>query len=469
MKKLILFVTILLAKGCTLAPEFTVPEPHTLELSDGLTVHADEYDDMLEEDISWWTHYHDPVLANLLDIAHRQNISLKQAVLSIEQNRLARKAISSKKVPFINAGALASRQKASTLLEGLSPPPGTPNQQNVFNLGLNLTWELDVFGRVKGQENALDFEIEASQMAYRDLMVSLFAEVGITYTRLKRNIYQRSIMMEVLFHQAYSVELNELLAQQQLVDETHVLKMRSLLEANFMQLAMLENEHHQLLAGLANLLSTTPKHVETLIQDIENSNWELPDVPIGIPSTTLQNRADVKQAMYRLKASNERIGVQIANKYPAFSITGAIGQQSADISDLFESASQAWSLGSVLSWPIFDGGIRALNVQLAQSQFSIAELEYERVYINAVSEVEAALSAYVFSKKELQAKQNITDMQNVMTGYQQQMYEQGLVSKIALIESEQTARREKMLLLLNKESVAISQIEVYRAFGGAWL
>jgi multidrug efflux system outer membrane protein len=326
-----------------------------------------------------------------------------------------------------------------------------------------------VFGRVKGQENALDFEIEASQMAYRDLMVSLFAEVGITYTRLKRNIYQRSIMMEVLFHQAYSVELNELLAQQQLVDETHVLKMRSLLEANFMQLAMLENEHHQLLAGLANLLSTTPKHVETLIQDIENSNWELPDVPIGIPSTTLQNRADVKQAMYRLKASNERIGVQIANKYPAFSITGAIGQQSADISDLFESASQAWSLGSVLSWPIFDGGIRALNVQLAQSQFSIAELEYERVYINAVSEVEAALSAYVFSKKELQAKQNITDMQNVMTGYQQQMYEQGLVSKIALIESEQTARREKMLLLLNKESVAISQIEVYRAFGGAWL
>lgn len=86
-----------------------------------------------------------------------------------------------------------------------------------------------------------------------------------------------------------------------------------------------------------------------------------------------------------------------------------------------------------------------------------------------MSEVEAALSAYVFSKKELQAKQNITDMQNVMTGYQQQMYEQGLVSKIALIESEQTARREKMLLLLNKESVAISQIEVYRAFGGAWL
>lgn len=236
-----------------------------------------------------------------------------------------------------------------------------------------------------------------------------------------------------------------------------------------MQLAMLENEHHQLLAGLANMLSTTPKHVETLIEDIDSDGWELPVVPIGIPSTTLQNRPDVKQAIYRMQASNERIGVQIANKYPAFAITGTVGQQSADISDLFESASQAWSLGSVLSWPIFDGGIRELNVQLAQSQFSNAELEYERVYINAVSEVEAALSAYVFSKKELQAKQNITDMQNVITGHQQQMYEQGLVSKIALIESEQIARREKMLLLLNKESVAISQIEVYRAVGGAWL
>ena len=461
-------VTAGLLAGCTVGPNYRAPTsalpPQWSErLPAGEAVTGSSIAD-------WWKGFNDPELNSLIARALLSNPDLSVAESRVREARAQRGIAAAAFWPTADATAsyAHARQSAHQPLIGGLLPPGTSFQYNEYTPGFDASWELDVFGGTRRSVEAADASMAAIVYSRQDVEVTLIAEVALNYIELRGGQRRLAIAALNIKAQQDSVALAQDLFHHGLssnLDAEQAATVLAQTEADVptIQNALKANAHH-----LGVLLGQPPG---ALLQELANEApipSALPLVPLGIPSDLLRRRADVRRAERQLAAATAQIGVATADLFPKFSLTGNGGWESVSTGNLFQSASEVWSIGPSIQWQIIDAGrVRAnINVQKAREQQALAG--YKKTVLASLEDVENALVAYGQDQRR-----NLLLQQAVKTGQSslqisQDLYEHGLANFINVVEAERTLYQSQDQLVQSEQAVTQDLIALYKALGGGW-
>jgi len=468
----LLFLTAIIGvlgvAGCTVGPDYrepelsTVPDTWHLAATEGLG----EGDAPLQ---TWWTVFDDATLTSLIERAGGANLTLREAVWRVEEARALRGVAAGQRVPQVGleAGAGRSQPSDNGPLGDFSPEGGF-GSADLYELGGGASWELDLWGRIRRQVEAADAGVEASVEDYRDVLVTLYAEVATNYVSV-RSLQQRlRLAHDNVKGQENTLKLTTDRFNSGLVSALDVAQAESNLANTRSLIPSLENSLASALNRLAVLLAMSPGALDDELSDEVPIPTEPEAVTTGLPADLLRQRPDIRSAERRLAAQTARIGVATAELYPKFSLSGFLGLQATSAGDLFSSDSVNWSIGLPVRWNLFAGG--AIRSQIAAERARTEQLlaNYERAVLLALEEVEDALVSYDKEvarrghlKTSVDATQRSLDL--VLT-----QYRAGLTDFQNVLDTERSLLTRQDDLAASEGLVIKNLVNLYRALGGGW-
>ncbi|RLA39156.1 MAG: transporter, partial [Gammaproteobacteria bacterium] len=383
-------LSALITSGCTmLGPDYQQPaapvEDNWLEIDDPL-VSSDP-----PIDPRWWqTAFHDPVLDQLIETALQENLTLRSAGLRVlqSQQQLAI-AIGNQYPQQQQIGGSATREKANQ------------NIFNEYNVGFNLSWEADFWGRFRLQVESASAELNASVADYDGAVVSLLSQVAQNYILIRTFQARLEVTLESIKSQRESLRISTAKFNAGEVSELDKDQAESLLNNTIAGVPALETSLQQLKNALAILLGKPPQNMNYLLGE----QGKIPDVPatiaMGMPQNLIRQRPDIRAAERQLAAQSAQIGFAVTALYPHFSIGGSIGSSAMHSNDMFESDSEIWNLFGAFQWNILNYGRLRSNVRLHDALFQQLLVDYQNTVLRAQGDVENSIVAYLKSYQQL--------------------------------------------------------------------
>jgi len=462
-----LLVAILMLTGCAavgpdyVPPDVPVPDAWHNAAVEGLS----EGEATLQ---TWWQALGDPTLENLVQRAQSSNLTRQEAVARVQEARAILGVASSRKFPEVNAGGTAQRFKSSDNSQLGQIAPNGLQTTNLFDVGFAASWEIDVFGRVRRSVEAADATLQASIEDYRDVLVSLFAEVARGYVDLRTTQARLRYARKNVKSQQDSLQLTQDMFDEGATSALDVAQAKSNLYTSSATIPRLQIAENSALNRLAVLLGETPGSLHSELAAAQPIPRAPDDVTAGIPADLLRQRADVRQAERLLAAQTARIGIATAELYPQFSLSGFFGFQATSIGDLFDSPSETWGVGLPFRWLLFDGKrIRSfISAEEARTEQQLAR--YELTLLRAYEEVENALVAYALEQRSTQSLQQAAEASRTavdLVGFQ---YKAGLTDFQNLLDMQRFLFRQEDELAASEGQVIQNLIGLYTALGGGW-
>ena len=461
-KKLVLIAALAVSgEGCRLGPDYQrpdVPVPETWR-----EVETSEQQSLANT--PWWELFQDPVLVNLIQTALADNQDLKIAVERIEEARARYGFQKADLYPKVDVAASAGAVGVSKNgIPGL--PASVDTSDTLYAVSGRVFWELDFFGRVRRATEAELALFYASDQSRRAVVLSLVASVAQAYVELREldlrvEISRRTLESRVayvgLVKDRFEGGVTSELDLHQAEAEMH--RTESILRDYEQQLSQKEHE-------LSALLGHNPGDVQR-----GKSLEELampPAVPAGLPSALLERRPDVREAEDVLASANARIGEAKALLYPSISLTGAFGYESTELGDLFESASQAWSISANLLQPIFNAGQNQRRVEVAESQMRQALYGYERSVLLAFREVEDSLVSVRQSKLRRGSEGARVDAERKVLDLAETRYKGGVAAYLEVLDAQRSLFDAEISETGAVRDQFVALIQLYKALGGGW-
>jgi multidrug efflux system outer membrane protein len=450
--------------GCTVGPSYRRPEvpvPPTWRQADQAGVSAG-----IAPVADWWRTFQDPVLDRLIERAVAANLDLKIATARVREARALRGISAADRVPTVTASGTAARVRESENVP--TRPPGVDVENGFYQVGLDASWELDFWGRVRRSVEAADATVEAAEDARRDVLVILLAEVARNLVEVRGAQRRWLIARQNIQTQQESVELTRVRFEAGLGTEVDVAQARTLLATTEAQVPGLEAARDAAIHRLGVLLGQAPGTLLDELRLVDRIPAGPPSVPLGLPSELLRRRADVRRAERELAAATARIGVAAADLFPRFSLTGTLGLAATDAADLFTGASRFWSLGPQVVWPIFAGGRIRANIRVQEARQEAALAGYEQAVLAALEDTETALVRYGQEQARREALARAVDASQVAVRLSQELYTRGLQDFLAVLDSQRALYSTEDQLVQSEQAAAAYLITLYKALGGGW-
>lgn len=465
MRALVTAILTLVLGGCVVGPTYrppaaSAPTRWATPLEDGET-------DNPAALAAWWSSFSDPGLDRLVATAVSSNLTLRVAEERVREARAEREAVAGGRGPSLGASSGYSRNRFGG--NSFPPlPPGTPLDYNLYSVGFDAGWELDLFGGIRRSVEAANAEIGAAEYARRDVLVSVVAEVARNY--IDARAYQRrlAITRQNITAQEDIVSLTRNRFQNGLSSDLDVEQATALLTATRAQVPALQTGFEQSVHHLATLLGQPPGALLDDMSSVKPIPLTPPVVPVGLPSDLLQRRPDVRRAERELAAATARIGVARADLFPDFSLTGNVGLASLSASNWFEGASRYWSFGPTLEWNIFEAGRLRAVVRVQNARQEQALDEYRQTVLSALEDVENALVAYAKEQIRRESLDQSAHASEQALNLSTELYRSGLVDFLNVLDAERTLYAARDALVQSDESVSIDLVQLYKALGGGW-
>jgi multidrug efflux system outer membrane protein len=447
---------LLLLSGCAVGPNYKRPPITAPQQVRGETGPAQAAS---LADRAWWEIFGDETLKGLLDEALKNGYDVRLAVARVEEARANAGIARSEFFPQIDYQGQWSRSRQS---EFVAPGVGTVSLHDV-NLGL--TWEIDLWGRIRRSSESALAQYLASEEARRGVLLALVSEVATDYFQLRQLDQRLEIARRTTtaFQETYDLFGRRLEAGMASALETA--SAEASLASVAGQVPQLESQIVALENAIGLLLGRNPGPIGRGASLTDQ--FLPPEVPAGLPSDLLRRRPDVKQAEQQLIAANANVGVAMANFFPAISLTGAFGGVSSDVSNLFQ-AGKTWSIAAGLTGPLFQG-LRLKNQYDARvAQWEQAKTQYERAVTNAFGEVSSAIVAH---QKLAQAEK---DQARAVAAYRQavtlsnQRYVSGFAGYLDVLQAEQNLFPAENALAQIRFNRLANFVQLYKALGGGW-
>lgn len=405
----------------------------------------------------WWKVFADPVLDGLIDKANGNNNSVQVAAGRLAQARALAGQVDANRFPQIGVGAGATRQRNST----------TGNvAQTVVSAGANLSYEVDLFGKLSGASNAASLDAASREALLRSTQLLVQADVAQTYLSLRALDTERELVRGTLLAYQNTLRLTEVRFREGDVAELDVARVRSEAASTESEALALDQRRTVLEHALAVLVGEVASNFA-----VAPTAWStaLPVIPAGVPSTVLTRRPDIAAAQTSMQAAQARVGVAKTAWFPTFSLTANGGYAAPDIKDLFKLSTQAWGIGALLSLPIFDGGRREAGVQGANADLSIALANYREQVLVAFRDVEDQLSALRLLAEQSEAQSRSVDASSRATLLSGSRYRNGYVSQLELLDAQRSELRNRRQALQVKSAQYLATVGLIRALGGGWV
>lgn len=450
--------TILLLAGCvSLAPEYqrpAAPVPQQFSLSrNGLMPAAQNY-----QDSGWRNFFADPQVTRLIAEALSNNRDLRMAALKVEEARAQFNVTDADRYPQLNASS------GITYSGGLKSDKPTSQE---YDASLELSYELDFFGKLRNMSEADRQNFFASEEARRAVHILLVSSVSQSYFSQQLAYKQLRIARETLknYQQSYAF-----VEQQLVTGSTNVLALeqaRGQIESTRAEIAKREGELAQANNALQLVLGTYR------VLPAENGASDSALTPVKLPpnlsSDILLQRPDIMEAEYQLKAADANIGAARAAFFPSISLTSGLSTSSTALSSLFTPASGMWNFIPKIDIPIFNAGRNNANLKLAEIRQQQSVVNYEQKIQAAFKDVADALALRDSINNQIDAQQRYLDSLQITLQRARGLYASGAVSYIEVLDAERSlfATQQTLLDLINSRQV--NEINLYTALGGGWV
>lgn len=452
--------------GCMLGPDYVRPDtsaqlPDSFKLPPGWKVAqpADE-----EDKGPWWTAFGSRQLNELMAQAMANNLSLRAAFLRVEQARSIAEAGRSAFFPDLTLDPSVNRSRRSGTTN-TNAPNVSGTTTTTFTLPLSLDYEIDLWGRLRRLLQAAEAEATASQADYHNVLLTLQAELATNYFNLRAIDRELETLQRGLELRQTSLDLIERRFEAGDVDEVDLARARTEISATESELLGVRKTRTELENAIAVLIGQPSSNF--FLSEIP-AEREPPAIPAQIPSELLERRPDIAQAERLMAAENARIGAAQAAFFPAVSLSGQIGQESASLDRLFEVDSRIWGLGPSISLPLIDGGRNRANLDQSRLRYEETVALYRQTILNAVREVDDALAGSSLLARQAEAQERTIASAQRTVDLSQRRYDGGLVAYFDVVDAQRTALEAEQSAARILGARYIAAIALVRALGGTW-
>lgn len=455
--KLLTLSAIFVLAGCSLAPDYqrpALPVPQQFSLKQNALVPAPgEY-----QDTGWRSFFVDSQVKALIGEALVNNRDLRMAVLKVQEARAQYGVTDSDRYPQLTAGSSGTY---SGKLKGDS------STEREFEAGLNLSFDLDFFGRLKNMSEAERQNFFASEEARRAVHISLISNVSQSYFNQRLAYAQLQVAEETLQNYQRSYAFVE---KQLVTGSTNVLALeqaRGVIESTRSEIAKRKGDLAQANNALQLLLGTYGK----LPDDHARSRGDIKPVtlPPSLSSQILLQRPDIMEAEHGLLAANANIGAARAAFFPSITLTSSVSSSSSDLSSLFNAASGMWNFVPKIDIPIFNAGRNQSNLDLAEIRQQQSVVNYEQKIQNAFKEVADALVLRQSIADQISGQQRYLDSLQITLQRARALYQNGAVSYIEVLDAERSLFATRQSLLDLNYAQQVNEIKLFAALGGGWV
>ena len=412
----------------------------------------------------WWAVFNDPILNDLVQTAYEQNPSLREAGWRVMQARARRAIAAGNLFPQTQQGFGEYVRILNSQNLAASAPLRAIDQ---WSTGLNLSWELDVWGRFRRSITSADADMQALVGDYDAILLSLIAEVASAYTDYRTFQQRLEYARRNVEIQKGSLTLTQEKADAGATGFTSVHFAKSSLESTQAAIPSLEIGLRQAGNRLCTLLGIATQDLTEML-----GAGGIPTVPaevaVGIPADLMRRRPDIRAAERTIAAQSEQIGIALTDLYPHFSINGEIALESEDFSQLFSSASTAGTIGPTFRWNLLNYGRIINNVQLQAAGLQELISGYQNTVLTANQEVEDALVAFLRNQQRVKfLEASVAETQEALR-LLTISFEDGAISftGVFVMQGELAAAQDR--LAQTRGDVVTSLIGLYKALGGGW-
>jgi multidrug efflux system outer membrane protein len=448
--------------GCTLGPEYRRPDaelPAAWPAVQGAPMKAER----------WWALYSDPVLDRLIDeaLAHNQDLAL--AAARVDEARAFARVADAEMIPSIDATAQRDRSRASAR-GGMPMPPGVPLERNNYRAQVNISYELDLWGRLRNASRAAQADLLATQAAQETVRITLATEVARAYYSLIALDSQVEATRRALELRSDGLELQRVRQKAGLINDFNLRQLEAEVAAARAQLPALEGNRTAQELALAVLLGRSPRAIMegTVARSPDSGTPALAVVPEGLPSDLLLRRPDVVTAEQQLIAADARIASARALLFPRIALSGFYGSESASLTDLFTGPARIWAIGFGLAQPIFQGGRLFGEIEAVEAREKQAVAQYQKTLQEAFREVRQALTIQARARESFEAETERVKALTDALELARIRYKNGLLSLLEVIDQERNLLQAQLnradALRVQRAAVA----DLVKALGGGW-
>lgn len=459
--KFIMVPAVLLSlQSCFVAKEYDRPE--TVVQEDYYRTDLLPQDSLTMADVSWRELFTDPQLAGYIEEGLKNNLDIRIALQQMEIAQAYMKQGRAAYFPTLGIQAQASYQEMSdnTMMGALSD--GGTEQ---FDLTANLTWEADIWGKIRSADRATQSSYLQSVAAHQAVKTEMIANIATIYYQLLALDEQVRITEETIENRISSLETTRALKDAGTVNEVGVKQTEAQLYRAQAVLVSLENSTRLLENTMSILLGNSPHQ----IQRGELANQEIDtELKVGVPAQLLRNRPDVIAAEYGLVGAFEMTNVARSNFYPSLRLTASGGFQSTDIGDLIDTNSLFANLIGGLAQPIFNGRQIRSEYEASQARQEQAYLNFRYAMINASREVSDALYNYDAAKQTIEIKSREYEAYDLATTYSEELLNYGLANYLEVLTARENSLNSRLELINAEVDQLLSIVDLYQALGGGW-
>jgi multidrug efflux system outer membrane protein len=415
---------------------------------------------------NWWEVFGEATLTRLESQAEAANQDLKAAVARVDQARATARVARSELMPTLTADPSFTRQRFSPNQE----PSFGSITANSFSVPLDLSYELDLWGRVRRGFEGARADAAASLAAFYNVRLTLQAELAQDYFLLRALDAEIATVTGTVGLRREQVQLVRSRFEGGVGNELDMARAQTELATTEAEAASLGQRRVELENALAILVGANPSTFRMPPLELANTNWnpEPPGIPAGLPAELLERRPDVAQAERDLAGANARIGVAKAAFFPVVRLTASGGYLSGDVETLFNWDSRIWTIGPTVSLPLFAGGRNKANYRRAQAAYQEAIAKYRQQILVAFGDIENSLGGIHYLANEASAQARALGSARRAVELATDRYRAGLVSYLEVVDSSRDALQTERATAQLAGQRLVAAIQLIKALGGGW-
>ena len=411
-------------------------------------------------DEKWWDVFQDPELQALIRTALKNNYDVRIAATRVLQAQAQLGITRADQLPSVSAGGnVTSLQNPK-----LGPIPAYEITQG--EVAASAAWNLDFWGKYRRATEAARANLLADQWAQKEVMATLVANLATSYFQLRQLDLELEISKRTLSSRSNSLQLTQTLEQHGINSMLDVRQSEQLVYTAATEIPDFERQIAQQENAISILVGNNPGDVSRGLKLTEQPH--APDVPVGVPSSLLERRPDVRQAEANLIAANAQIGVARAAYFPQISLTGTAGYESPALTNLFTGPAGVWNLAASLTQPIFEGGRLKSNVRLTEAQHDQMVLTYQQTIQGAFRDVSNALVAYRKDQEFTAQQQRLFESAQDAARLSEVRFKAGTTDYLEVLTNDTNSLTAELGLAQARGNELIALVQLYQALGGGW-
>ena len=479
MKRAVLSAALALAgvtAGCTVGPRYSrpaapAPAPDAWKTQPPWQQAAPK--DAIPKG-AWWLVFHDPVLDAYEQQLLQANQSLVAARDRLYQARSQAQVATADVFPQLSADPSALRERGSgnrplngqqpTVINGVKQPV-PPYTQSVYTIPFSLSYEADLFGRVRRNVEAANASLQSTAADLQNVQLVLTAELAADYFSVRELDAEYRVVQESVDSQRKELILVEDRHNGGIASGLEVAQQATVLDSTLSQLALLQQSRAQYEHAIAVLVGQPAASLNVPVAPLQATP---PPVPLGVPSDVLERRPDISTAERQMAFQNAQVGIARSAFYPHITLSSSGGWQSTDVASLLNAPSLFWSLGADVLQPIIEGGRNRANLAAARASYEQSVANYRQSVLTAFQEVEDGISNLSTLSQALATQGAAVEDARRALDIANNRYIGGVTSYLDVITAQTTLLTSQRLQTQLLGQQMVSSVYLVKALGGGW-